>query len=317
MLYEEGTYNEEGEIGVVKAKISIKLKAHESFYIREGWLRKGLISVSKDKFIFVDEYATDKLGIGANMVKSLRYWMQTLGLTEEVREKENKRGQVLTEDLGEIVLENDEYFEDIFTLWILHYKLVTNFSSATSWYLFFNKLNVTEINKANMLSEMTEVLMNMDSDLTFSEKSLKDDCTCIIKTYYADDNDLKNPEDNLISPFSELKLLKRKLDNKKEEVFEFAKADSYKLDKLAVFYVIVDNIRKSKSNNTTIEKLLNDCENIGKVFNLDKNSVNEYLDLLENEELIDVNRTAGLNVIYLKDNNIQPKDVLNMYYSAR
>lgn len=42
--------------------------AHESFHIREGWLRKGLTGIERNPALFSDPYAGDVLGVGHNMV---------------------------------------------------------------------------------------------------------------------------------------------------------------------------------------------------------------------------------------------------------
>ena len=55
--------------------MKIKMKRHESFSIREGWLAKGIKDIKKDAKVFSSPDATDILGIGTNMVKSLKYWM--------------------------------------------------------------------------------------------------------------------------------------------------------------------------------------------------------------------------------------------------
>ena len=56
----------------------MKFKGHETFFIRKGWLNKGMRNVVKDPYVFmgVNGNPTDILGIGTNMVKSLRYWLQ-------------------------------------------------------------------------------------------------------------------------------------------------------------------------------------------------------------------------------------------------
>ena len=53
----------------------MKFRAHDTFFIRKGWLSKGMRCVAKkpDVFIAHDENPMDVLGIGANMVKALRY----------------------------------------------------------------------------------------------------------------------------------------------------------------------------------------------------------------------------------------------------
>ena len=60
----------------------MKFRGHETFYIRKGWLTKGMKYVKKmpDVFTSKEHNPMDTLGIGSNMVKSLRYWLTTVGL---------------------------------------------------------------------------------------------------------------------------------------------------------------------------------------------------------------------------------------------
>ena len=96
-------------------KVIYKLKGHEKFPLREGWINKGL-SVAKEKgtHIFLESQGPDMLGVGTNMVKSIRYWMQACGLLVKDGNKE------ILSDMAEIIYMNDPYLEDIFSLWILH-----------------------------------------------------------------------------------------------------------------------------------------------------------------------------------------------------
>ena len=70
-------------------KVIYKLKGHEKFPLREGWINKGL-SVAKEKgtHIFLESQGPDMLGVGTNMVKSIRYWMQACGLLVKDGNKE-------------------------------------------------------------------------------------------------------------------------------------------------------------------------------------------------------------------------------------
>ncbi len=290
--------------------VKFRLKAHESFYIREGWLTKGLRNVDKDCRVFISEDATDILGIGVSMVKSLRYWLQASGLTKEVKVEGNKREQSLTPELGEIIFENDPYFEDIFSLWLVHYMLVTNMDNCTSWYLFFNEINSNEFTKEELRNEMIYALNRFINNNTFSENSLFDDCECIIKSYIYDKKENKNPEDNNSCPLSELGLLSKITLSHGKEVIQKIKPSMDKLDKLVVLYIILDNLNGAES--ISIENILNDKCNAGKVLNLDRNLLNEYLDLLKNAGYIGINRTAGLNQVYPK--KCSKQEVLKEYY---
>lgn len=289
----------------------IKIRGHESFYIREGWLRKGTRAITVQNNILSDtKLAVDELGVGSAMVKSIRYWLQATGITEELRGEKGKRIQNVTKGFGEIILENDPYFENLGTIYLLHYKLASNKHLATAWNLFFNKIKSCEMTKASMFERLKQEILNINPTYEISQKSLMDDCNCIIKTYYADKSDFKNPEDNMISPFSDLGLIKKTLNKSKEEVIIKTIPSRKKLDRLIVLYVIIDNMGKNTS--TTINALIEDENNIGKIFNLDKNTVNHYVDILENEGYITVNRTSGLNTIYLTET---ADKILNNYYS--
>ena len=66
------------------AKVDMKFRAHDTFFIRKGWISKGMryVKQSPDVFISRTENPMDVLGIGANMVKALRYCLQSICVTE-------------------------------------------------------------------------------------------------------------------------------------------------------------------------------------------------------------------------------------------
>ena len=84
-----------------------KIKGHETFILREGWLTKGLQAVVDNPMVFTDNYGADALGVGTNMAKAIRYWMKTAGILPERSGKESS----LTE-LGQLLYEYDPYFEE-------------------------------------------------------------------------------------------------------------------------------------------------------------------------------------------------------------
>lgn len=300
----------------MKKNSVFKLKGHESFYLREGWLRKGISLIKEDPLCFSNiTQAIDKLGIGANMVKSLRYWLQAFGLVREVKdEKTRKIKQEITNEFGRIIDENDPYFEDLGTLFLLHYKLVTKIDFATSWYMFFNKIVASEMNKDELQKAIIEQINFIDSDYKVPTKTILDDVNCIIKTYYSDKDDMKDPEDNMVCPLSQLKLISKR----KSNIYKLipSKKD---LDILIILYVIYDSIELKEDNKgdiktVSIDDLINSENNIGRVFNLDKNAINRYLDDLEREGYIHVVRTAGINMVEITNKVENKEQILNIYY---
>lgn len=288
--------------------IKFRIKGHESFYIREGWLRKGLKHVEKDESFFGRDDAIDLLGIGNNMVKSIRYWLQACELTTEIN-KGNKRVQCVTENFGSLINENDPYFEDIFTWWLIHYKLASNFNLATTWYLFFNEFKLDEFTKLDLFNGI-KVSLDKIVNKPYSEKSLNDDCNCLIKTYYSDNTEDKNPEQNTVCPLSELNLIGKIKSIDGKDIFIKNRPNMDKLNKLVVLYIIIDNL--INTDNVSIEKILTDNCNAGKVLNLDRNMLNEYLDMLKYDGYIEINRTAGLDKVYV--NKVDKKEVIKQYF---
>ena len=294
-----------------KPELKYKLKGNESFDIREGWLNKGITAIQCEPSIFSSENAMDKLGIGSKMVRSLKFWLLATGLAKEKKSKNSKNILQLTKNLGEIINEYDKYFEDIFTLWILHYHIVSNIEMCTIWNLFFNKFSVTDFSKTNMINRLTDEfnkIYNRDNSIY---NSVTDDCSSILKMYsITSENDLSDPEDNLSSPFSELGLIKKS--DKERGNYSKIRPIYDKLDRLAVLYIIVTHLEKT--NSVDIDTLTIHENNIGKVLNLDRTMINEYLDQLKQEGFITLNRTAGLDKVYLKK-EITPKEILIQYYT--
>ena len=114
--------------------VKTRFKGHETFFFREGWLQKALfeINANRNLELFSGNNGIVKLGVGANMVKSIKYWMLTSGILQY-----KNREYELTK-LGETIAINDVYLENIFSLWIIHINLVRNYENATTWNLFFN-----------------------------------------------------------------------------------------------------------------------------------------------------------------------------------
>ncbi len=266
-------------------EIKLKLKRHESFSIREGWLAKGIKNVKEYGNVFALQNATDILGIGTNMVKSLKYWMTATKLIEE------KNREIMLSDFGSIINEYDPYLEDIFSWWLIHINMITNVDDAYIYNLFFNKCNIKTFTKRELYEKLYTLLTN--EKLTFNENILQDEVNMIIKTYTIDEK-IDNPENNFICPLSELNLLK-KVDR---DTYEKNRPEIRNLPFWVVYYIIC--LLLDDRDNISIDELLKEENSPAKLLNMDKNLINEYLDEMKKNDLIIINRTAGLNMVYLK-----------------
>lgn len=274
----------------------MKFRAHDTFSIRKGWLHKGMRHIINNPRIFVDKDINpmDEFGLGANMVKALRYWLQATGLTVEGANG-NNRNQQLSE-FGEVVWNNDSYLEEDGTLFLIHYFLCTNKDLATAWYYFFNIYKVVDISQENFISGIKTYLLS-EEDYQVSDRALNDDFDCIIKTYLPSEKSI-SPESNLECPLTNLGLIS--LSDEKTKTYTKTAPHQNTINPLIVLAVIVnENTKNNSSTEIKISKLESDPGNIGKVFNLDSLTIASYLDKLQNMGLIKVNRTAGLDLVYL------------------
>lgn len=276
----------------------MKFRAHDTFYIRKGWLNKGLRNVVAHRDVFVTRDKArnpmDVLGIGANMVKALRYWMQAVGLSEEP--KKGQRYQKLTE-LGTIIFENDPYIEEMGTLWLLQYQLAKNKEEATAWYFFFNEFNMVEFSREDYIQALQNfVVMEQDEA---SIRSLADDFNCIINTYVprTREPNTMSPENNMDCPFGELGLVDVLRKDRSNIIYRKSSPTAETIHPWIALAVIYD--QAEGQTEIRLNRLLAQPCHIGKVFGLDPITLIEVLHQAERTELLKIVRTAGLDYIKL------------------
>ncbi len=288
-------------------RVIIRLKGHEKFVLREGWLNKGIQVISKSieengySRIFLGDNGTDELGVGSNMVKSIRYWLKAFGLTEESPGK-----GVRLSSLGKLILQYDPYFEDINTLWLLHSIIARNADNATTWYLFFNYCDIEEFTKNELELILNRELKKYYNSDKYANSSLKDDIDVLLNMYCKERASDFDPEDKNICPLSDLGLIKKVKDD-----YHRVQADMSKLHDLIILYELC-NLFGNESN-INIERIVMGENGLSKIYHLSNVIANAYLDKLEYRGYIQVNRTAGLDMVYLT-HGMKQKEIIEEYY---
>lgn len=264
------------------SKVKMRLQGHEKFPIREGWINKGLMIISQKPDAFIGKDSPDIFGIGNNMVKSLRYWMKAMKLT-------NDNGSELS-DLGRIISENDPYLEDEVTLWILHSNLVKNIKEATTWFMYFNRCDAEELEKKQIEYVLLRETTKYANGQSFSEKSLYSDIDVLL-SMYGKTKEKTDPEDKNISPFSILGLIK-----KVEGKYVKTHPNLKKFNEIIVLYEL--SIMLNERESISIEDAIESENGLAKIYNLTNVMANGLLDKLDAAGYIRVDRTAGLDMIY-------------------
>ena len=184
----------------------MKFSGHETFAIREGWLHKGLKLLIEEPELLYHEYVADFLGVGKNMSRSIRHWLEVTGLAG--REK-GKGGQTRLKEtkLGKLVYERDRYFVDIGTWWALHVNLVNAGDQVFTWSWFFNDFSLSRFERSMCRDRLLRDVEKLRSRPP-SENTIERDVACLLQSYTrVIPTEDKDPEDALECPFVELGLL--------------------------------------------------------------------------------------------------------------
>lgn len=281
----------------MKGNQSMKFRGHETFFIRKGWLTKGMKYVKRhpDVFVSKEEKPMDVLGIGTNMVKSLRYWMQAVGITKEPTH--GKRIQSFT-PLGDLVYRYDRYLEEPGTLVLLQYKLAANQQEATAWYFFFNEFPMLEFTRDDFIRGLKNYVLMQDKDTSVADRSYQDDFSCIINTYlprYKTSRQTFSPENNIACPLGELRLLDYASQDK--NVYRKMMAQPQMISPYIALAIIL--MQHRDADEVSLDSLLHAPKSIGRAFNFDMTALMYLLKKLEQLGEIRIVRTAGLDVIHI------------------
>ena len=264
----------------IKSKLKF-FAGHESFYLREGWLIKGIYAIQADPTIFQGSQlikAIDALGVGSNMVKAIRYWLEVCGLIEKT-----KSHTYILKDTAKLIFKYDPYMQHVSTLWILHSECCLN---SALWHLIFIEKETNTFLKDRILEKIESRLKELDS--SFAKKTIKDSVNVFINTYLSNKKP-NDPEDNILSPLSKLKLLK-------ELSYNYTFQDvSYKDFSPYLIYSI-KLCQLKKNDKILIDDIYIQLNNI---ININYNNVRKSIDYLEHEGAIKIDRTAGLNNILI------------------
>jgi len=132
---------------------------HETFTPRYAWLKRGYDAVADpdyvdDKqalfggYIFNDDDAHHRLGVGKNQARSIRFWLQAFRLIEERKVPGTRSqygdatvfGQALLDDKSGL----DPYLQDQGTWWVLHWMALSPGGYLPAWWAAFHTFQPVE-----------------------------------------------------------------------------------------------------------------------------------------------------------------------------
>jgi hypothetical protein len=247
---------------------------------------------------FNDEDAVLYLGVGKNMVASIRFWLRAMGLLNE---------NALT-FIANYLFDNDEgrdpYLEDIGTLWLLHLSLI-NVDYATIYKTVFvdyhHQRNIIEKNK--LQNYIKHICFDETSyQKLYNENTVKRDIGVMLHNYCVKTNTNFEDTNTLFAPLN----LIRELD---KDVYVFNYQTRSEVPCLIFLYALL--IQFKGRNSISFEEITE----LSLIFCLTNNDLLKIIKSLCNLYPSDIvfSDVAGIKELQFHT-ELNPIEVLNRYY---
>jgi hypothetical protein len=287
-----------------------QFSGHETFPLRYGWLKKAFDAVTatedepENKWVFLRDDAIARLGVGKNMVASMRHWANAVDIIDESPASNGIR----TTEFGRKLFSAkglDPFMEHPATLWLAHWKLAARAEKAT-WFWTFNHYPAVTFEREQLVKGLERVV-NERRWSRVALMTIKNDVSCFVRTYVAQPaSGLSGNDDALESPLTELGLIK-----------PIGKRDGFRLvhgpksslgDGVFVFALIDFWSRYSKSATLSFEAIAHEPGSPGRVFLLEENDVIDRLVSLDDytRGLLRWSETAGLKQV-VREAPVEPE----------
>ena len=277
---------------------------HDSFQCRQLWLKKGYDYVQEGKN-FNNEDAVVQLGVGKNMVSSIRFWLKAFNVIDN-KDIPTEFGKRLFDD------ENgyDPFLEDEASLWLLHYQLVKN-GFASIYSIIFNHFRREKLffNKETFVNYVKRI-GESNPNLNFNENTVAKDFI-VFANLYKNDPESKYVEDSFSGILSEIELLKT-TGKGKEERFYIENSERDNIPEAIVLYAILDN--PNYGNSISLNSLEFDINSPGSIFALNRSGLmNKISDIVVDFKDITFTDQAGIKELQFKK-KVDSYTILDIYY---
>lgn len=256
---------------------------HETFCPRYGWLKKGFDEVSSNKEpnrdVFDGPDDIERLGVGKNMVRSIRFWCVAFHLIEPDVETGPRRlgGPMRVTPFGNELLADDgwdPFLEDPASLWLLHWQLFSSPISATAWSLAINLGHVGSFTLKELDHALKERKNSYPALARYSDSSIEKDASCFIRMYAPPDT--RRISEEIECPFTDLGLL---APSDEKQAFRFNMADKSTLPEEIFLAACCDYAIKTQSSKAlSLNKVSYDFNAPGVVFKLSESDVGYRLE---------------------------------------
>ncbi len=295
------------DLGEVETRNPSVFARHETFHPRFGWLKKGFDQASQDPQIFLDPAAAVRLGVGKNMVRSIRYWAQAFKLLQA--DQPTEFGRRLLSYTGW-----DPFLEDVASLWLLHWELLKLPCYATTWHFTFNEFKAVEFTELDLLNALEKHYQD-EQGLRIASSSFQKDLRCLLKMYVEQPSKSGFTEDSIDCPFTELGLLHTAGDAR---IYTFRVGTKRNLPPAVVVAACLEFAAQERRGQGTIavSRLLYEAGSPGLAFKLSESALCDAIErMAQRHDQISLSDAAGLiQFSFTADPLVLAEQILQDYY---
>ena len=293
--------------------VNFRFSGHESFPLRYAWLPKAVRAIAANPNAFADEEsAMVELGLGKNMVRALRFWVQATRIAAVAG-----RGLKVT-DFGQAILlrkRGDPYLEDVRTLWLLHWKLATHVKEPLfAWDYMLNRWQEPEIARSRVIRVFQFEAEAMGRKL--SRVTIEQHFDVFIHTYIPTrGRKAEVQEDSLDCPLVQIELLEqvgeRAAENssKGEAIYAFRREEKPEISAGLFCYCLNDfwNGRHGDEKTISFKEVATGHGSPGQIFKLPEADVRERLDAIssDSDSIFEFEESAAAQTVIRRE---QPDD---------
>lgn len=262
----------------------MRFSGHESFACRYAWLPKAYRAINNAPAMFANEEgAMVHLGVGKNMVRSIRFWVEVMGVAAP-----GPNRTLIPTDFGRAIFADDgfdPFLEDARTLWLLHWNVATRFDNPLfAWDFLLYKWPYADLTRSEALAAFMREVRRLNTSQ--SEVTLGQHLDIFLHTYIPTRTPKSGFEDSLDCPLAELELLhqvgERRVDNsgRLEPVYAFRREAKPEITTALFEYCLEDYWHRHRPNEASLadRDVATAPGSVGQVFKLPEDDIRNRLD---------------------------------------
>jgi len=249
---------------------------HETFTPRYGWLKKGYDRCLSNPHVFNDDTAIEQLGVGKNMVRSIRFWCVLFRLLED----DEKPGCLRPSNLGRKLLDTnsgwDSYLEDPASLWLLHWQIFRTPFMAVSWNIAFTYAMFQTFTARELAEAIYAKARGMAKIGDIAKGSFEKDASCILRMYASGNRERAD----IRCPFTDLGLIMPAIESEVKDRYRYDTGPKQNLPDLVFMAAVLDYAAQwyPGQNSLSLSQITFGPMSPGMVFRLSESDCGQRLD---------------------------------------